>query len=92
MPVGHGPPTTREAARAGDGSFEVDTADPTSSRLPPSEGDCGLLARPTPTHRSNQRPTAQNDPPFVRAISSGMSGRSRASWLAASVRCRTSRC
>jgi hypothetical protein len=34
--------TTREAARAGEGSSEVDAADPTS-RLPPSEVDCGLL-------------------------------------------------
>jgi hypothetical protein len=55
------PATTREAARAGDGSFEVDTADPTS-RLPPIEVDCGLLARHSPTHRSSQRPTAQNAP------------------------------
>ncbi|HSK54422.1 MAG TPA: hypothetical protein VK908_04155 [Jiangellales bacterium] len=45
---------------AGDGSFEVDTADPTS-RLPSCDVDCGLLARHSPTHRSNQRPTAQKD-------------------------------
>ena len=41
------PAKTREAARAGDGSFEVDTADSTS-RLPPIEVDCGLLARHSP--------------------------------------------
>jgi hypothetical protein len=60
MPVGHGPPTTREAARAGDGSFEVDTADPTN-RMPPSEVDCGAVRAALPDPSVQPRPTAQND-------------------------------
>ena len=42
MAGGHGPRQREKPLKPGDGSFEVDTADPTS-RLPPSEVDSGLL-------------------------------------------------